>query len=112
MARRVKIHKRKSFMFTSKHHSFTGWLSAGIALATIVICTLMLISSFNKAGDVTGSYGGIGLSCALLNIVGIIAGITGLKERDAFITVPIIGISLNGLMTLGWIITIIISQHA
>lgn len=80
----------------------------------IGVCTLgtsvtMLVYSYHNAGNIEGKFGAIGLLSALLNIIGIIAGVIGVQERDAFKTVPIISISVNSFMILSWIVAIIIS---
>ena len=109
MARSVKIHKKKSFMFTTKHHSFLGWMGMIIAVCTIGIVSTMIVFSYHNAGEVDINFGGVGLFATLLNLIGIISGILGVRERDAYITVPIISIVVNSIIVLAWIVTILIS---
>lgn len=109
MGRPVKIHKKKSFMFTTKHNSFQAVLGIVIAVMTIAIMITMVIYSFEVAGNVDVKFGGIGFFIALLNVVGLVSGIVGLNERDAFITPAIISIVGNGLMVLFWAFLVFIS---
>lgn len=109
MARSVKIHKKKSFMFTSKHHSFVGWLGTVIAIIAMAVMSTMILYSYHNGGNVEVKFGAIGLFTAILNLIGIVCGIYGLQERDIFKSTPIIAIVANGLMILEWIISILIA---
>ena len=109
MGRPAKIHKKKSFMFTTRHHTFTGIMSATIGIATVAIVIAMIVDSYSQAGDVPINLGGVGLCSSLLNIIGVIYGYLGLNERDAHRTPPIIGIVINVIMLIVWIGMIIVS---
>jgi len=111
MGKPAKIRKKKSFMFTSKHHSFNGVLGLVIAICTLIIGILLVVYSYGQAGRVATDFGMIGLFAALLNLIGLIAGLIGIRERDVFITPSIISISANGLMLVAWAIILFISNR-
>lgn len=98
MARSVKIHKKKSFMFTTKHHSFAGWMSLTLGIFTMGVIITSVIYSYHEAGTLERRFGMIGLCSLLLSVFGIISGSIGVKERDAYNTVPIIGICINSIV--------------
>ena len=109
MGKPVKIRKKKSFMFTTRHYSFmsiTGIL-IGVFCATAI--STAIVQSYYKAGNIDVGFGGIGLFSTLLNVIGIFCGIVSLRERDIYITPAIVAIALNGIMVLFWIIMIILS---
>lgn len=110
MGRPVKIHKKKSFMFTTKHNSFQAVLGIVVAVMTIAIMITMVIYSFEVAGNIDIKFGGIGFCIALLNLIGVVSGVVGLNERDAFITPAIISIAANGLMLLFWTFLVFVSS--
>ncbi|MCR5301963.1 MAG: DUF6142 family protein [Lachnospiraceae bacterium] len=112
MGKPVKIRKKKSFMFTTRHYSFMS--IAGILIGVICACVIStsVIHSYNSYGNIAPGFGGIGLFSMLLNVVGIFCGIVSMYERDIYITPAVIAIALNALMVLGWIIMIVISLFA
>lgn len=110
MGRPAKIHKKKSFMFTTKHTSFLGVLGIAIAVITIAIVISLVVFSYQHAGDINIKQGSIGFFALLLNIIGVLAGLLTLNERDVYITPGIIAMSANGVMILLWILLLFIAR--
>ncbi len=112
MGRPVKIRKKKSFMFTTRHYSFMSIL--GIVLAVLCLCVVItsVIHSYNNVGNIGAGFGTIGLMSLILNIIGILCGVVSLNERDIYITPSIVAIVLNSLMVVSWLVMIIISALA
>lgn len=110
MGKPAKIRKKKSFMFTTKHNSFTGILGLVIAICTLLIVITIIMYSYGQAGNVPAKFGMLGLSLAVLNLIGVISGIIGVKERDVFITPPIISIVVNFIMLAGWTIIVVLAN--
>ena len=109
MGRPVKIRKKKSFMFTTKHYSFMSVLGMVIGVLNLGAVVFMVFSSYNSAGTVGRGFGGVGLFSALLDVIGIMCGIISLRERDTYIPPAIVAIALNGVLVAGWVIMIIIA---
>lgn len=109
MGRPAKTHKKKSFMFTTKHTSFLGVLGIVIAVCAIAIVTTLIIASYHSAGNVEAKFGTIGLIVMILNLIGVISGLISLNERDTYITPGIIAISANGVILLMWAFLIFVS---
>ncbi len=112
MGRPVKIRKKKSFMFTTRHYSFMSIMGIVIGLLCVGVIVTSVIHSYKNAGSVGNNFGLIGLLSLILNAIGIICGAASLGERDIYITPSIVAIVLNSLMVLAWIIMIIISALA
>lgn len=97
-------------MFTTKHHSFAGVL--GVVL--FVLCASILVTSimyaFRNRGDVEMNFGYYGFFAAILNVIGIFAGISGLNERDAFAVAPWVSIGGNGFVLFLWVILLILGR--
>lgn len=109
MGRPAKIHKKKSFMFTTKHHTFTGIMSALLGVITAFLVVAMIMNSYSQGGDIPINLGGVGLFSVILNIIGVIYGRLGLNERDAHRTPPIFGIILNLAIIVMWVGIIVVS---
>lgn len=86
----------------------------GILIAVFCACvgTTLVIYSYKSAGKVAMGYGSIGMFSMILNIIGVICGVTSLGERDIYISAAIAAIVLNGVMILSWLILIILSVFA
>ncbi len=112
MGKPTKIRKKKSFMFTTRHYSFMSITGILIGLFCALVVTTMVIFSYKNAGEVTRSFGGIGLFAACLNIIAIICGSISVGERDVYITPGIVAIVMNALMLLCWVVMIIIALVA
>lgn len=107
MPRPVKIRKKKSFMFTTKHHSFTGILGGVIAVISIVSLSFCIYSSFINKGRSNENFGILGMFTALSNIVGIVCGISAVNERDIHKWVPIAAGLINSVVLVIWIFLVI-----
>jgi len=110
MPRPVKIKKPKSFMFTTKHHSFSGWLGCSSGMISIGVYVSSVYLAFMNAGKSTISIGGAAFCALILDILGVIAGITALSERDIHKWVPITAIAGNSVMLAIWVLTILVGH--
>lgn len=110
MGKPVKIHKKKSFMFTTKHHSFLGWLGVGIGLFCWMVGITLVVGAFHRAGEVEFGRAAVGMFAMILNIIGLLSGVISIRERDVLITPPIAAMVLNGVMLVGWIGLIFVSK--
>ena len=103
MGKPVKIRKKKSFMFTTKHYSFMSVMGIVLGVINVFFGVAMVTES------VDAGYGSAGLFSVFLSIIGIICGIRSLGERDTYIAPAVVAISVNGAVILWWIVMIIIS---
>ena len=110
MGKPVRIRKKKSFMFTTRHYSFMSIMAILIGVVCILSVAAMVVVSYQNAGKVDTGFGGVGLFSLLLNICGIVCAIISLGERDVYKSPGIVGIVINGVMILSWIIIIILSM--
>ena len=109
MGKPVKIRKKKSFMFTTKHYSFMSVMGIVLGVINVFFGVAMVMESYRNEGSVDAGYGSAGLFSVFLSIIGIICGIRSLGERDTYIAPAIVAISVNGAVILWWIVMIIIS---
>lgn len=107
MPRPKKIHKKKSFMFTTKHHSENGIISLVLGAVSLIAFIASVVASFRNRGEVIPRLGGVGLFAMLGNIVGAVGGLIGLGERDIFKWGPWSGLITNIVMFIIWAFVII-----
>lgn len=107
MPKPVKIKKAKSFMFTTKHHSFAGVLGCVSCVISISVMIAGIYLSFRNAGKSSVAIGGVAMFALILNFLGIICGLTALSERDIHRWVPIMSIIANGIVLVLWIAIVI-----
>lgn len=110
MGKPVKIRKKKSFMFTTKHHSFLSLLGVGIGVFCWTVAITLVIGAFHKEGVASIQKGAVGLFSILLNIIGIVSGVISMNERDTYITTAIAAIVLNAALIVCWLVVIFISM--
>ncbi|HOO26834.1 MAG TPA: DUF6142 family protein [Lachnospiraceae bacterium] len=108
MAKPKKIKKRKSFMFTSRHQSEIGIMSFVLGAASFTGMAAAVSVSFAARGETAPGLGAVGFFAALANIIGIVAGILSLQERDIFLWLPRTALIMNILALALWIVLIIL----
>ena len=112
MGKPVKIRKKKSFMFTTRHYSFMSIIGILLGVICAFAVTTVIFVSYKQAGKVDRGFGGVGLFSVFLNVIGIVCGLISIRERDVYISPGIVAIALNGAMILGWIAILIIAGIA
>ncbi|MCR5688435.1 MAG: DUF6142 family protein [Lachnospiraceae bacterium] len=112
MGRPVKIRKKKSFMFTTRHYSFLSIMGIVAGVMSGAATAASFAASYAAYGKVGAGFGGIGMFSLLLSIVGVICGTLSTGERDIYIAPAIAAIVMNGILILGWVALILISVFA
>lgn len=107
MPKPVKIKKPKSFMFTTKHHSFAGWMGCISGIISIGVFLSAVYLAFINKGRSSVSIGGAAFFAMILDFLGVISGITALSERDIHRWVPITAIAGNSVMLFVWVMIMI-----
>ena len=107
MPKPKQIKKAKSFMFTTRHHSFSGVLGCIIGTVSVVVLAFSILIAYNNKGISDVKMGSEALFSAVLNIIGIVAGLTGLSERDIYKWAPIASIVINSVVLVSWITLVI-----
>ena len=106
MPKPKKIKKAKSFMFTTKHHSFSGVLGIVIGVISAIVMSFGIFLAYTNKGASNVVMGSVSLFALILNVVGIVAGTTALAERDIHKWVPIASILFNSVILAAWVILI------
>lgn len=107
MPRPIKIKKPKSFMFTTKHHSFAGAMGCVVCVISIVVLVGSIYMAYIHRGTSSILMGSEAFFSIILNFIGIIAGTTALSERDIHKWVPIVSIAANAAVLAIWVLLVI-----
>lgn len=110
MAKPRKIHKKKSFMFTSRHYSLLATVSFIMSLCSIAGMIVSILVAFTEKGKPSMHLGGVGLFGMLGNVVGIISAATSLRERDIFRWVSYVAMGLNILGICLWALIVFVGM--
>lgn len=100
--------KKEKYQFTGRKHSIRGILSFLIGcLVLIGFIVISVISGANEGN--AGLYVGIiGLLLLALAIYGIVLGVKSCKEKDIYYQMPIIGVILNGIFTVVFVVLYVV----
>ncbi len=104
MPRPKKIHKKKSFMFTSRHYSFIGNIGLVLAVSSFAGLIAAVTKAYLNGGRTERTIGLVGIFGILAGVTGVIASSLSLKERDIYVWLPRMALALNLLGILLWIL--------
>lgn len=106
MARPRKIRKRKSFMFTSRHYSMISIVAFVMGMCSLAGMIGAILMAFAERGKPPVHLGGVGLFGMIGNVIGLIAAMNSLNERDIFKWVSYGAMGLNIAGVTLWVILI------
>ena len=92
--------KKEVFKFSGRNHSIKGLISViigGITLLALIILSVISSLSGGNGGLILGI---IGMVLFVISIAGFILGIKSCREKEIFYTAPVVGMVLNGLLSL------------
>jgi hypothetical protein len=93
-------HKKEIFKFSGRSHSLKGFISViigSISLITLIVLSVISSLSSGKGGLILGV---IGMLLFVFTLVGFVLGIKGCKEKEIYYTAPIVGMVMNGFLSI------------
>ncbi len=97
MKGRRMMSKRKNFIFTNKRHSDKAIMGMILGVISLFSLVTAVILSYTKGGEVPAGYGFTGLFVTIFSVIGLVLGVTTLRQKDHFLFFPLVGTILNGL---------------
>lgn len=91
--------KKDMIHFSGRRHTVMGISSAVIGIAVVIGFLAISIISGALRGNGGMILGAIGILLFSLSIFGFVLSYKAFKQRDIFFRFPVIGVVLNGLMT-------------
>lgn len=95
--RKLAMARRKNFIFTNKRHSDKAIMGMILGIISLASMAAVVFLSYSKGGQVPAGYGFTGLFATVFSVIGLVLGITTLREKNHFLFFPLMGTILNGL---------------
>lgn len=102
------IKKRRKIQFTDKVHPKQGICSLVIGAICMISTLLLFIGAGKARGNAAIWYGYVGMLTMFASFAGLIVAIRCFQKEDIYYTTPTIGIILNGLMTLMYVVLLFV----
>lgn len=97
--------KRKaSIKFVGRKHSKYGLISTIIGGISSAILLSMIYVTIRSNGTTEVWLGLLGLLLLMVSLAGLILGVSGLKQKDIFYTLPILGVAINGVLFISMVV--------
>ena len=98
---------KRSYKFTDKKHTSQGMLSFFLGISALVLLVAGLLTAyrmFGAAGPYVGLMGFLSLICS---VMGFVLGIRGFQEDEVYYLFSKMGVGLNGVMFILWMLIFI-----
>ncbi len=89
--------RRKNYVFTNKKHSDKAIMGMILGIISLASMIAVIFLSYSKGGQVPAGYGFSGLLATVFSVIGLVLGITTLREKNQFLFFPLLGVIFNGL---------------
>lgn len=94
----IRIGKRRKIQFTDKRHPAIGIISTIIAVFSFVLMFTLCISSSLAKGNGGIMYGYLGVLNFIMSLTGFILALRCYRKEDIYLTTPMAGSLLNGVI--------------
>ncbi len=88
--------RRKNYVFTNKRHSDKAIMGMILGIISLASMIAVIFLSYSKGGQVPAGYGFTGLLATVFSVIGLVLGITTLREKNQFLLFPLLGVIFNG----------------
>lgn len=95
---------RRTYKFTDKKHTRQGMASTALGMAALLLMIVSIFMAYQRSGN-AGSFAGLwGLFSMLGSGAGFVLGVRGFQEEDVYYLFSQIGVTLNGVIFVLWIL--------
>lgn len=98
------LRKKESFKFSDKKHSVRGLISLVMGILSCVCLLILFYISSLSAGNGGLLLGAVGMAMCVFSIVGFVIAVKACKEKEIYYNVPILGLALNGFLSVTYLI--------
>lgn len=92
--------KKEIFKFSGRSHSVRGLISVIIGGTVLAVFLALSVISSLSGGNGSLILGIIGMVLFVMSIAGFILGIKSCREKEIFYTAPVVGMVLNGFLSI------------
>ena len=101
---------KRSYKFTDKKHTKQGMASTGFGVAAFLLLGIGFWMAYQNAGAGGSVTGLLGLWSMLFSVVGFILGMKGFQEEDVYYLFSQIGVILNSVLFILWVLIFIVGM--
>lgn len=98
------IHKKEAYKFSDKKHSIIGCISLILGIVSCIAFLIISYISSLSGGNGNIIIGIVGMVLFGVSMTGFFLGIKACKEKDIYYNAPIIGIVINGIFSVLYLI--------
>ena len=91
----------RKYIYTDKHHSYTGIMATVLGLIDLVSLFVVVRKTYLLGGEAPARYGATVSLIFIFALAGLILGLIGKSDEDSFSAFAYIGIGLNIAAILG-----------
>ena len=95
---------KRSYKFTDKKHTRQGIVSSLLGMVSLILLTAGLAVAYGMAGGAGPSAALMGFLSMAFSIIGFALGARGFQEEDVYYLFSKIGIGLNGILFILWVL--------
>lgn len=96
--------KKAKMKFVGRKHSLYGLISTLFGAVNLISLIVLIVITTNSAGATGIWLGLIGILLLIMSLVGGLIAVVGFRQKDIFYTLPIIGITSNGILFLSYVV--------
>lgn len=101
---------KRRIIYTNKKHPKRSIMSFILGVISIVSVWTVITLTYKAGGVSMPGYGLTGFLAAVFSLIGLGLGISGIRIRESFKLVTILGILLNALMIIGLIVLLYLGR--
>ena len=95
---------KRSYKFTDKKHTKQGIISCILGAASLVLLVSGLVTAYGMAGGAGSLAALMGFLSMAFSIIGFVLGARGFQEEDVYYLFSKIGIGMNGILFVLWVL--------
>lgn len=95
---------KRSYKFTDKKHTRQGIISTLLGAAALILLAAGLAAAYSMAGGAGPAAALMGFLSMVFSVIGFVLGARGFQEDEVYYLFSKIGIALNGLLFILWVL--------
>lgn len=98
---------KRSYKFTDKKHTRQGMVSSFLGFTALVLLVAGLLMAYRRFGTAGPYVGLMGFLSLIFSMMGFVFGIRGFQEEEVYYLFSKIGVGLNGVLFILWMLIFI-----
>lgn len=102
--RRAQRARSGKYKFSVKTHPIQGIISFGLGLASLAVLAVSCYLAAKSRGNIGVMTGLLNVFAFIMSIGGVILALTAFRKKDIHMRFPVLGIALNGILTIVYLV--------